>query len=61
MIYKQYKTIYKQYKEKMFDVETRSDYDAFYTMVNQDSILTEEEKLFLTRAAWQNYIEYNRD
>lgn len=61
MIYKQYKTIYKQYKEKMFDVETRSDYAAFYTMVNQDNILTAEEKFFLTRAAWQNYIEYNRD
>lgn len=61
MIYKQYKTIYKQYKGKMFDVETRSDYDTFYTMVNQDSILTAEEKYFLTRAAWQNYIEYNQD
>lgn len=53
--------IYKQYKEKTFDIETRADYDVFYTMVNQDSILTEEEKFFLTRAAWQNYIEYNRD
>lgn len=61
MIYKQYKTIYKQYKEKMFDVETRAEYNAFCAMVKQDSILTEEEKFFLTRAAWQNYIEYNRD
>ena len=52
---------YKQYKEKTFDVETRADYDAFCTMVNQANILTAEEKYFLTRAAWQNYIEYNRD
>lgn len=52
---------YKQYKEKMFDVETRSDYDTFCAMVNQDGILTAEEKFFLTRAAWQNYIEYNQD
>lgn len=61
MIYKQYKTTYKQYKEKMFNVETRADYNVFYAMVNQDNILTAEEKYFLTRAAWQNYIEYNRD
>ena len=58
---KQYGKIYKQYKEKMFDVETRAEYDNFYLLVNQDETLTEEEKFFLTRAAWQNYIEYNRD
>lgn len=52
---------YKQYKEKTFDIETRTEYDAFCAMVNQDSILTAEEKYFLTLAAWQNYIEYNQD
>ena len=52
---------YKQYKEKTFDVETRAEYNAFCAIVKQDSALTEEEKFFLTRAAWQNYIEYNRD
>ena len=61
MIYKPYEEKHKQYKEKTFDIKTRADYDAFCTMVNQDNILTEEEKFFLTRAAWQNYIEYNQD
>lgn len=56
-----YKRIYKQYKEKTFDIETRTEYDAFCTMLKQDNILTEEEKFFLTFMAWQNYIEYNRD
>nr|DAQ95546.1 MAG TPA: hypothetical protein [Caudoviricetes sp.] len=53
--------IYKQYKEKMFDVETRAEYDAFCAMVNQDNTLTTDEQFFLTWAAWQNYIEYNQD
>lgn len=53
--------IYKQYKEKTFDIETRAEYDAFCAMLKQDSILTEEEKFFLTFMAWDNYIEYNRD
>lgn len=61
MNYKQYRKIYKQYKEKTFDIETRTEYDNFYLLVNQDKTLTEEEKFFLTRAAWQNYIEYNQD
>lgn len=52
---------YKQYKEKTFDIETRAQYDNFYITVCNDETLTEEEKYFLTRAAWQNYIEYNRD
>lgn len=52
---------YKQYKEKMFDIETRAEYDAFCAMVKQDNTLTAEERYFLTLAAWQNYIEYNRD
>lgn len=43
---KQYGKIYKQYKEKMFDVETRVQYDNFYLLVNQDKTLTEEEKIF---------------
>lgn len=58
---KQYGKIYKQYKEKMFDVETRAEYNAFCAMVKQDSALTTEDKYFLTLAAWQNYIEYNQD
>lgn len=52
---------YKHYKEKTFDIETRAQYDDFYIVVCNDETLTEEEKYFLTRAAWQNYIEYNRD
>ena len=52
---------YKQYKEKTFDIETRTEYDAFYSLVYQDETLTREEKFFLARAAWQNYIEYNQD
>ena len=51
----------KQYKEKTFDIETRAEYNAFCAMVKQDNALTEEEKFFLTRAAWQNYIDYNQD
>lgn len=53
--------IYKQYKEKTFNIETRAEYDAFCSMVKQDNTLTAEEKYFLTCAAWQNYIEYNQD
>lgn len=56
-----YKKIYKQYKEKTFNIETRTEYDAFCAVLKQDSILTEEEKFFLTFMAWDNYIEYNRD
>lgn len=52
---------YKQYKEKALDVETRAEYNAFCAMVNQDKTLTPEDKYFLTRAAWRNYIEYNQD
>lgn len=51
----------KQYKEKTFDIETRAEYDNFYLLVNLDKTLTTEEKYFLALAAWQNYIEYNRD
>lgn len=61
MNYKQYGKIYKQYKEKTFDIETRAEYDDFHLLVNQDETLTEEEKFFLARAAWRNYIEYNQD
>lgn len=61
MNYKQYRKIYKQCKEKTFDIETRTEYNAFCAMVKQDSALTLEERYFLTLAAWQNYIEYNRD
>lgn len=52
---------YKQYKEKTFDIENRTEYNAFCAMVNQDETLTQEEKFFLARAAWQNYIDYNWD
>lgn len=52
---------YKQYKEKMFDIETRAEYDTFCAMVKQDNTLTAEQRYFLMFAAWQNYIEYNRD
>lgn len=61
MNYKQYRKIYKQYKEKTFDIETRAAYNDFCAIVKQDSALTQEERYFLTLAAWQNYIEYNRD
>ena len=53
--------IYKQYKEKTFDIETRAQYDSFCAVVKQDETLTAEQRYFLTLAAWQNYIEYNRD
>lgn len=56
-----YKKIYKQYKEKTFNIETRTEYDAFCAMLKQDNAITAEERYFLTLAAWQNYIEYNRD
>lgn len=52
---------YKQYKEKTFDIETRAEYDAFCATVKQDEMLTAEQRYFLTLAAWQNYIDYNRD
>jgi hypothetical protein len=61
MIYKPYGERYKQYKEKTFDIETRAEYDNFYSSVNQDETLTDEEKFFLTRTARYNYIEYNRE
>ncbi len=61
MIYKQYGKKCKQYKEKTFNIETRAEYDNFYITVHNDKTLTEEEKYFLTRAAWQNYIEYNQN
>lgn len=53
--------IYKQYKEKTFNIKKRVEYDEFCAMVKQDNALTAEERYFLTLAAWQNYIEYNRD
>lgn len=52
---------YNQYKEKMFDIKNRAAYNAFCAMVKLDRALTEEEKFFLMRAAWQNYIDYNLD
>ena len=61
MIYKPYGEKYKQYKEKIFDIETRVQYDTFCAMVKQGNTLTAKERYFLTLAAWQNYIEYNHD
>lgn len=52
---------YKHYKEKTFDIENRTEYNAFCAMVKQDEMLTAEQRYFLTLAAWQNYIEYNQD
>lgn len=48
---------YKQYFEKSLDIETRAAYDNFYIVIQKDKTLTQEQKFFLTRSAWQNYID----